>query len=136
MGMTRRTIIVPWTDPAYMEPEFPVIYLTVPVLCHISGIPGLANLYNSHIFIVHLKIPVKFNAQTAKPGDILLHYAGNIGDGVGDHALLYLGAIRLDGSPNLSYVTIDCTTKNGAGNVYVGNKGDRYISQCYVVKPD
>lgn len=123
----------------------PCIYGTG-VPCYLSDCSGfvsyiwysrLGRTYTTATFYSTFKDSwIKFNAQTAKPGDILLHYAGNIGDGVGDHALLYLGAIRLDGSPNLSYVTIDCTTKNGAGNVYVGNKGDRYISQCYVVKPD
>ena len=75
------------------------------------------------------------------PGDILLHYGGNAPGGGDDHALLYLGKIKIKNGflgffSGEDHYVIDCTTKGGVGNVYMQSKSKNYYNECYVIKPD
>lgn len=63
-----------------------------------------------------------------KPGDIILHYDGKIGDGVGDHALIYIGKDPKTGED----VSVDCT---GSGTHY-RNRGSSYYHNAFYIPMD
>ena len=63
----------------------------------------------------------KVTEDTPEPGDILLYYIGKEGDGVNDHALLYMGTVK--GEP----VVVDC---NPSG---VRFRSVSYYEDCYFI---
>ena len=77
--------------------------------------------------------PGSFSAANAVPGDILLHYAGRIADGVDDHALIWLGYFDYDGDGTVEGWSVDCSTVYGAGNVFFRSRP--YYEECYVISP-
>ncbi len=94
----------------------------------VSQVLGLQKNYTTASFYTTFN-PKKWDESIVKPGDIILHYTGNIADGKGDHALIYAGIDPNTGSP----VSIDCSI-NG---VNMRSRGIEYYEESYVISlPD
>lgn len=86
------------------------------------------------------------NEGNAVAGDALMHYGGGSGHG-GNHVLLYIGMIDEDYTLSTGFtipaghiITVDCTTLNKGGNIYLRNYGDAsvtgYSSSSYLQSND
>ena len=111
------------------------------VKCGLSDCSGFAsNLWYDRLGYIYSTAsfyttfhPSLFSNGT-QPGDILLHYGGQIADGVDDHALIWLGYFDFDGDGTVEGWSIDCSTVNGVGNVFFRTRN--YYTDCYVVSPE
>ncbi len=112
--------------------------------CYLSDCSGfvsyiwqneLGGLYTTSTFLNTFNPPhINELWPEPKPGDIFLHYEGTMGDGVDDHALIYVGNIEYNGVKEQYF--IDCSTElydDPVGNVFFRPRG--YYGECYVIQP-
>lgn len=101
--------------------------------CYLSDCSGFtSNLWINELGGIYTtvgfrsKLNGNFDSSRNLPGDILVHY-----DPKGNHALLYIGEFEYDGV----YQTwsIDCSTVNGVGNVFLRHRN--YYDSCSYVSP-
>lgn len=131
IGYSQAHHVCPLTGPCSKNPN---------ITCGLSDCSGfvshlwqnrLGGINTTATFYRHPLMTGIFNWDTTKPGDILVHYGGKIADNTDDHALLYLGTFEYDGITQAW--TIDCSTVNGVGNVFLRHRD--YYGNCYVVSP-